>query len=73
VRQVMRPVTDDDPVDGPEVTSRTVVQDVVPMVAASEVPVRVVADGTVLGVVGRAEVLDTIAETDTTGAPVETR
>jgi glycine betaine/proline transport system ATP-binding protein len=58
---VMRPVTADDPVDGPVFPSTAVIRTVIHAAAASEKPIRVVDDGKVVGVVDRAHILEAVA------------
>jgi glycine betaine/proline transport system ATP-binding protein len=64
LRWVLRDPADGEALDGPEVPPGTVIQEIVPMVAATDTPVRVVEDGRLLGVVGRAEVLDVVASAE---------
>ncbi|HEY3682571.1 MAG TPA: betaine/proline/choline family ABC transporter ATP-binding protein [Streptosporangiaceae bacterium] len=64
LRWVLRDPVDGEALDGPEVPPGTVIQEIVPMVAATDTPVRVVEDGRLLGVVGRAEVLDVVASAE---------
>jgi glycine betaine/proline transport system ATP-binding protein len=47
---------------GPELDVRTTVQDAVPLVAATDGPVRAVENGRVVGVVDRESVLNAIAD-----------
>jgi glycine betaine/proline transport system ATP-binding protein len=47
--------------DGPTLDVRTTVRDAVPVIAASEKPVRAVEEGRVVGVVDRLMVLEAIA------------
>ena len=61
LRWVMRPVTADDPLDGPVFRSNTVIRTAVHAVASSEKPIRVIDDGQLLGLVDRAHVLEAIA------------
>jgi glycine betaine/proline transport system ATP-binding protein len=61
LRWVMREPRPDDPTDGPEFPSDTVIRTVVHAAAATEKPLRVVDDGRVLGVVDRAQILTAIA------------
>ncbi|PSK99488.1 glycine betaine/proline transport system ATP-binding protein [Murinocardiopsis flavida] len=68
VRWLMRPPRDGEPLDGPVAAPRTVVRDVVPLLAAGSAPVRVVDGDTLLGVVGRADALRAIAEDQTEDA-----
>jgi glycine betaine/proline transport system ATP-binding protein len=63
VTWLMRPPRPEEPLDGPETRSGTVVRDILPMLAAGDAPVRVLGeDGVLLGVVGRTDVLRAIAE-----------
>jgi glycine betaine/proline transport system ATP-binding protein len=57
----MRPVTVDDPVDGPVFRSDVVIRTVLHAAAATEKPIRVVDDGQLVGVVDRAAILESIA------------
>jgi glycine betaine/proline transport system ATP-binding protein len=57
LRWVMRPPAPDEPLDGPELGPHVLVRDAVRPVLASHRPVRVVADGSLLGVVGQDEVV----------------
>jgi glycine betaine/proline transport system ATP-binding protein len=61
LRWVMRPVTADDPVDGPVFPSTAVIRTVIHAAASSEKPIRVVDDGNLVGVVDRAHILEAIA------------
>ena len=61
LRWIMRPPNDGEADDGPALDVRTTVRDAVPVIAASEKPVRAVEDGRVVGVVDRLMVLETIA------------
>jgi len=61
LRWVMRAATADDPVDGPAFPATTVIRDCLHAAAGTEKPIRVVDDGRVLGVVDRAQILETIA------------
>jgi glycine betaine/proline transport system ATP-binding protein len=53
----MRPAAADDDMTGPAVPIETIVRDAVPMVAATEQPLRAIADGKVVGLVDRVAVL----------------
>jgi glycine betaine/proline transport system ATP-binding protein len=64
LRWVMRPRRDDDPLDGPEFPVDTVIRSVIHAVAASDKPIRVTQNGTLVGVVDRASILTTIAGSD---------
>ena len=57
----MRAAANGEADDGPALDVRTTVRDAVPVIAASEKPVRAVEDGKVVGVVDRAMVLQAIA------------
>ena len=61
LRWVMRAPTAADPVDGAVFGPDTVIRHAVHAVVASEKPIRVVENGTLLGVVDRAHVLEAIA------------
>jgi glycine betaine/proline transport system ATP-binding protein len=61
LRWIMRPPEPDEALDGPRVDIRTTVRDAVPMLAGSERPVCAVEDGSVVGMVDRAAVLQAIA------------
>ncbi|ASU81979.1 glycine/betaine ABC transporter ATP-binding protein [Nocardiopsis gilva YIM 90087] len=62
VSWLMRPARSDESLDGPETSPKTIVSDVVPMLAEGTAPVRVTENGRLLGVVGREDVLRAIAE-----------
>jgi glycine betaine/proline transport system ATP-binding protein len=57
----MRPVVSGDVLDGPELAPNVVVREAVQKVLAADRPIRVVQDGQLLGVVGHAEILATVA------------
>jgi glycine betaine/proline transport system ATP-binding protein len=61
LRWIMRPPEKGEDKHGPELDVRTTVKDAVPVIAASERPVRAVEDGRVVGVVDRVMVLEAIA------------
>jgi glycine betaine/proline transport system ATP-binding protein len=61
LRWIMRPAAPGEADDGPTLDVRTTVKDAVPIIAASERPVRAVEDGRVVGVVDRNMVLEAIA------------
>ncbi|GLY14214.1 glycine betaine/L-proline ABC transporter ATP-binding protein [Kineosporia rhizophila] len=61
LRWIMRPVTDADPSDGPELGPDVVVRDATRVVLESHRPVRVVEAGQVLGIVGQEEILTIVA------------
>ncbi|MEV6981503.1 glycine betaine/L-proline ABC transporter ATP-binding protein [Sphaerisporangium sp. NPDC051017] len=62
LRWIMRPPEPGDALDGPELGPDVVIKEAVPTVLRADRPVRVVAGGELLGVVGAAEVLEVIAE-----------
>jgi glycine betaine/proline transport system ATP-binding protein len=71
LRWVMRAPTPDDPADGPVFGPDTVIRSAVHAVVANEKPIRVVENGSLLGVVDRADVLEAIAgEDDAPGSGV---
>jgi len=61
LRWIMRPPGPGEGEDGPALDVRTTVRDAVPVLAASERPVRAIEDGRVVGVVDRTMVLEAIA------------
>jgi glycine betaine/proline transport system ATP-binding protein len=61
LRWIMRPPTDDDDLTGPELGPDVVVREATRAVLASERPVRVVQNGTLLGIVGDEEILAVVA------------
>jgi glycine betaine/proline transport system ATP-binding protein len=61
LRWVMRPPTAQDRLDGPELGPDVVVRDAVRTVLRSDGPLKVVADGNLLGVVGDEEILTVVA------------
>ena len=61
LRWVMRDPTPADPSDGPAFPPDTIIRDAVHAAAATEKPIRVIADGQLLGVVDRAQILTAIA------------
>ena len=64
LKWVMRPVTAEDPVDGPVFSPDAVIRSALHAAAATAKPIRVVDDGQLLGVVDRAAILETIAGVD---------
>jgi glycine betaine/proline transport system ATP-binding protein len=64
LRWIMRPPTDDDPKDGPELGPDVIVREATRAVLAAEKPVRVMRDGKLLGIVGDEEILAVVAGTD---------
>jgi glycine betaine/L-proline transport ATP binding subunit len=61
LRWVMRNPTPDDPTDGPAFPAATIIRDCLHAAASTESPIRVMDEGGVLGVVDRAQILETIA------------
>jgi len=64
LRWIMREPRDDDPVDGPELPPDTVIRTAVHVATATESPIRVVEDGSLIGVVDRVQILAAIAGTE---------
>jgi glycine betaine/proline transport system ATP-binding protein len=60
IRWVMRPLREDDPLDGPELGADVIVRDAVRAVLSSSAPVKVVRDGELLGVVDDDAILRVI-------------
>jgi glycine betaine/proline transport system ATP-binding protein len=58
LRWIMRPPVEADDMTGAAVPVETIVRDAVPMVAASDRPLRAIADGKVVGIVDRLAVLN---------------
>lgn len=61
LRWIMRAPRPDDPLDGPELGPDVIVRDAARSVLAASAPLRVVADGALLGVVGAEEILAIVA------------
>ena len=61
LRWIMRPATDADPADGPELGPDVVIREAARTVLAADRPVRVVDGGRLLGVVGDEEILAVVA------------
>ncbi len=61
LKWIMRAPRPDDPLDGPEMAPDVVVRDAVRSVLAATAPLRVVAHGVLLGVVGAEEILAIVA------------
>jgi glycine betaine/proline transport system ATP-binding protein len=61
LRWIMREPRPDDPEDGPEFSPDTVIRTAVHAAAVSAKPIRVVADGRLVGVVDRVQILTAIA------------
>ena len=61
---IMREVRPEDPLDGPQYPSGTTIREAVRDVACSDTPLRIVDDGTLVGMVDRSMVLAAIAGTE---------
>jgi glycine betaine/proline transport system ATP-binding protein len=61
LRWIMRPPTADDVLDGPELGPDVVVRDATRAVLSADRPVKVVRDGTLLGIVSAEEILAVVA------------
>jgi glycine betaine/proline transport system ATP-binding protein len=61
LRSIMRTPTPDDPTDGPEFPPTAIIRDCLHASTATDKPIRVVADGTLVGVVDRGDILGAIA------------
>jgi glycine betaine/proline transport system ATP-binding protein len=61
LRWIMRPPTDGDALDGPELGPDVVIKEATRAVLAAEKPVKVVKDGKLLGIVGDEEILAVVA------------
>jgi glycine betaine/proline transport system ATP-binding protein len=61
LRWVMRAAVTDDPTDGPAFPATTVIRDCLHAAAGTEKPICVMDDGRLVGVVDRAQILETIA------------
>ena len=61
LRWVMRPVTDDDPLDGPEFPADAIIRTALHAATETEKPLRVMEDGQLIGVVDRAHILGAMA------------
>jgi glycine betaine/proline transport system ATP-binding protein len=61
LRWIMRPVAEDDELDGPQFTADTVIRTAVHVAAATDKPIRVIEDGRLVGVVDRVQILSAIA------------
>ncbi|GAA1800072.1 betaine/proline/choline family ABC transporter ATP-binding protein [Planosporangium flavigriseum] len=64
LRWIMREPRPDDVLDGPELGPDVIVRDAIRVVLAAEKPVKVVADGKLLGIVGDEEILAVVAGTE---------
>ncbi len=71
LRWIMRPPTPDDPLDGPEFPSSTVIRLAVRAAASTDKPIRVIEDGRLVGLVDRSHILETVggSDDDQAGAP----
>jgi glycine betaine/proline transport system ATP-binding protein len=67
LRWIMRDPRPDDVLDGPELGPDVVVREAIRNVLAADRPVKVVADGQLLGIVGHDEILTVIAGTQDAG------
>jgi glycine betaine/proline transport system ATP-binding protein len=67
LRWVMRAPTPDDPTDGPVFPPDTIIKAAVHVAASTDHPIRVVDDGTLLGVVDRVQILTAIAGSGAAG------
>ena len=67
LRWIMRPPAADDPLDGPELGPDVVVREATRAVLAADRPVKVVADGRLLGIVGHDEILSIVADAEQVG------
>ncbi len=61
LRWVMRPVTDADPLDGPEFPADAIIRTALHAATETEKPLRVMEDGQLIGVVDRAHILGAMA------------
>ena len=61
LRWIMRATAPGDPLDGPEFPATTIIRDALHVAASTEKPIRVIADGKVLGVVDRPRILEAVA------------
>lgn len=61
LRWIMRPPTDTDTLDGPELGPNVVIKEATRAVLAADRPVKVVQDGKLLGIVGDEEILAVVA------------
>jgi glycine betaine/proline transport system ATP-binding protein len=65
LRWVMRPATPDDPLDGPIFPPTTLIRSALHAAARTEQPIRVIDGGTLVGVVDRSAILESIAGVET--------
>jgi glycine betaine/proline transport system ATP-binding protein len=61
LRWIMRDARPDDPVDGPEFPATTIIRDALHAAAATDKPIRVVAEGQLIGLVDRPRILEAVA------------
>jgi glycine betaine/proline transport system ATP-binding protein len=61
LRSIMRTPSPDDPTDGPEFPPTAIIRDCLHASTATDKPIRVVADGNLVGVVDRGDILGAIA------------
>ena len=61
LRWIMREPRPDDPMDGPEFAPTTIIRTAVHAAAGTDKPIRVVADGRLVGVVDQAQILSSVA------------
>jgi glycine betaine/proline transport system ATP-binding protein len=66
LRWIMRDAGPDDAMDGPVFAPDTIIRTALHAAAATDKPIRVMADGRVLGVVDRARILESIAGAEST-------
>jgi glycine betaine/proline transport system ATP-binding protein len=64
LRWIMRDLRPEDPTDGPELPSGTIIQAAVPIAISTEKPIRVTEGGRLLGVVDRVQILTAVAGTE---------
>jgi len=58
---IMRAARDDDPTDGPEFPADTIIREAIGAAIATDKPIRVVENGSVVGVVDRVQILTAVA------------
>ena len=61
LRWIMRDPQPDDPLDGPEFPPTTIIRSALHVAAGTDKPIRVVADGRLVGVVDQAQILNSVA------------
>jgi glycine betaine/proline transport system ATP-binding protein len=62
LRWIVREPRPDEPLDGPELGPDVLVREATRLVLEADRPVKVVADGTLLGVIGDEEILAVVAD-----------